>query len=339
MALIISNAYLTVVQMTGNAQYIANYLTERGWTRNAIAGILGNMQRESNINPGLWQSLKYGNMSGGYGLVQWTPATNYTNWASANGYPWGSNYSNPELYINGQLERILWELANGEQWIATSAYNFSFRTFTQSMQTPEYLATAFCKNYERAGTEAMSERTEGARYWFEHLSYGNTVVDNALEWALQIAADNSHGYDQAHRDGPDYDCSSFLSWAYYNAGLNTRPGYTPSTSEMYSVFRAAGFTDVTSQVNLSNGSGAVAGDVFLHVGHHTAMYIGNEQVVHASINEHGGITGGQTGDQTGGEICTRSYYNHPWDYVLRYKSGGSSVTPPTGVSLVRWIPA
>ena len=64
MALIISNAYLSQSQMTDNAQYIADYLINKGWTRNAIAGILGNMQRESTLNPGLWESLIYGNMSG-----------------------------------------------------------------------------------------------------------------------------------------------------------------------------------------------------------------------------------------------------------------------------------
>ena len=53
MALIISNAYLSQPQMTDNAQYIADYLYARGWTQNAIAGILGNMQRESTMNPGL----------------------------------------------------------------------------------------------------------------------------------------------------------------------------------------------------------------------------------------------------------------------------------------------
>ena len=94
MALIISNAYLSQSQMTDNAQYIADYLINKGWTRNAIAGILGNMQRESTLNPGLWESLIYGNMSGGYGLVQWTPATGYTSWADARGYPWGNNYGN-----------------------------------------------------------------------------------------------------------------------------------------------------------------------------------------------------------------------------------------------------
>ena len=124
-----------------------------------------------------------------------------------------------------------------------------------------------------------------------------SVIETAVNWAIGIANDNSHGYDQGSRDGPNYDCSSFLSWAYHNAGLNTRPGYTPATGSMYSVFTNAGFVDVTSQVSLSSGSGLERGDILLRPGSHTAMHIGNGQLVEASQNEFGGITGGASGVQ------------------------------------------
>lgn len=45
-----SNA-LTMQQMEINAIYICLYLQNEGWTLNAVAGILGNMQSESSINP------------------------------------------------------------------------------------------------------------------------------------------------------------------------------------------------------------------------------------------------------------------------------------------------
>lgn len=60
------------------------------------------------------------------------------------------------------------------------------------------------------------------------------------------------------------------------------------------------------------------GDILLNEKHHTAIYIGDGRIVHASLNEKGTITGGKTGDQTGREITTREYYDRPWDYVLRY---------------------
>ena len=50
---------------------------------------------------------------------------------------------------------------------------------------------------------------------------------------------------------------------------------------------------------------------------HTAIYLGDGQIVHASLNEKGTTTGGKVGDQTGREICTRSNYGE-WDFVLRY---------------------
>lgn len=87
---------------------------------------------------------------------------------------------------------------------------------------------------------------------------------------------------------------------------------------MYNVFKSCGFTDVTGQIKLSNGNGLVKGDVLLNTKSHTAIYIGDGQIVHASINELGKVSGGKKGDQTGKEICVRSYYNKPWNYVLRH---------------------
>lgn len=165
----------------------------------------------------------------------------------------------------------------------------------------------------------------------------SSVIEAAVNWAIAIANDNSHGYSMTNRDGPDYDCSSLMCWAYYEAGLNTRPGYTPATSGMYKVFINAGFKNVTSECNLSNGGGMKRGDVLLYPGNpgHTAMYIGSGKIVHASW--HYGNT--QAGDQKGNEILVQQYYNHPWNYVLRYGDGGGDIEPtPGAVSLVRWIP-
>lgn len=46
-----SSNSLNLEQMKINATYIWNYLSSFGWTKNAVAGILGNMQSESSINP------------------------------------------------------------------------------------------------------------------------------------------------------------------------------------------------------------------------------------------------------------------------------------------------
>lgn len=46
-----SSNTLTQSQMEINATYIWAYLQNEGWTLNAVAGMLGNMQSESAINP------------------------------------------------------------------------------------------------------------------------------------------------------------------------------------------------------------------------------------------------------------------------------------------------
>lgn len=46
-----SSQALTRSQMEVNATYIWAYLRSQGWTMNAVAGMLGNMQSESSINP------------------------------------------------------------------------------------------------------------------------------------------------------------------------------------------------------------------------------------------------------------------------------------------------
>lgn len=148
-----------------------------------------------------------------------------------------------------------------------------------------------------------------------------SVVEKAVEWALGIANDASHGYDQTNRWGPDYDCSSFVISAYKAAGLPLTATYT---GNMKYDFLRNGFFEV------KDGT-LKRGDVLLHEKNHTALYIGNNQLVHASINENGTIKGGQVGDQTGGEICIRGYYNYPWDVVLRY---AGDETEPSGTETV-----
>jgi len=159
-------------------------------------------------------------------------------------------------------------------------------------------------------------------------------IETATQWMINLANDDTHGYDQEHRWGPDYDCSSAVISAWEYAGVPVKSNGAGATGTMYRSFLNCGFSDVTSQITLGSGKGLEYGDVLLRTGKsgHTAMFIGGGQIVHASQNENKDITGGKTGDQTGNEICTRSYYNSPWTYVLRYTGGGGS---PTGDSTIR----
>lgn len=139
-------------------------------------------------------------------------------------------------------------------------------------------------------------------------------VERAIAWMVNTANDSRHGYDQKYRWGEkgDYDCSSAMITAWEYAGVPVKSNGATYTGNMYSVFKKCGFKDVT-------GSKLKRGDVLLTPGKHTALYIGNGQIVNVSINEKGKTRGGKPGDQTGKEFCIRSYYNYPWKYVLRYE--------------------
>lgn len=73
-------------EATDNAQEVANMLiTDYGWTLEAVAGALGNMQYEVGLNPWRWQGdniltraqAQTSGTSNGYGLIGWTPARKY----------------------------------------------------------------------------------------------------------------------------------------------------------------------------------------------------------------------------------------------------------------------
>lgn len=159
-----SNDYLDEYgdYMTDNAYMVYSYFIKLGFSYAAIAGLLGNMQQESTINPGLWQ-----NGSGpGYGLVQWDPSTNYTDWADDQGI----DRDDPDENGDGQCELInLCEDVG--QWIQTSSYSYTWYEFSQ-LSDYEEATKAFLYEYERAGEAALSNRLEYAAYWYDIISTG-----------------------------------------------------------------------------------------------------------------------------------------------------------------------
>jgi hypothetical protein len=159
-----------------------------------------------------------------------------------------------------------------------------------------------------------------------------TKVEKAVQYMKDIAKDSKHGYSQVNRWGTpgtwsDYDCSSLVISAYEAAGVKVKTAGATYTGNMYNTFIKCGFKDVTKDINFATGSGLKAGDVLLNHANHTAMMISSTQLAQASIDENGNIMGGKVGDQTGWEIHTRSYYNYPWNAVLRYPEAVPKALP------------
>lgn len=200
---ITGNRYLTESEMQNNAFVQYSDLSAKGWTLNAIAGLLGNEETESNINPGIWQSLDEGNTKLGYGLVQWTPSTNITVWLSQNGYELDDGFAQ-DIAIDTPIP--------AGQWIETSEYQISFSDFKTSNLSAEDCASAWLKNFERAGVEVETERREQARKWYEYLKNASPITPEGTKpipnWYLtkqqQIAFFAKQKRRKKQNDGTGY---------------------------------------------------------------------------------------------------------------------------------------
>lgn len=162
-----SRDVLTWDQMCDNAKYFYSVAADiaPNWTVNAISGMLGNIRYEGAMNPSQWQYGLGKSLSGGYGLVQWTPATKFIDWATNQGFPRTS--------LDAQVKRILYEVENPKvQWITTSRYPLSFGEFVTSQREPSYLASVWLYNYERPKHPLQTEkyRQTMADTWYEYLT-------------------------------------------------------------------------------------------------------------------------------------------------------------------------
>lgn len=145
-----------------NAWQVWSTLKGNGWTEQAVAGVLGNMQGESGIMP---DKDEVGGGTG-YGLVQWT---------SPQGIP-GRQYVQQKLAAAGipgdyrtvavQLKLLEWDMDNG-QYIPTSSYPYSAAQFRQLTDIAT-AARAFERNFERP-EDLHPERVGYAQNWYNKL--------------------------------------------------------------------------------------------------------------------------------------------------------------------------
>ena len=187
-------------------------------------------------------------------------------------------------------------------------------------------------NFTTSRAESNSLVAQGWRYegmaWYASTLSAKSIdtsvfipsrarIEKYVSWAVDVAEDDSHGYSQTNRWGPDYDCSSLVISALKQAGINTGSAtYTGNMREnlvKYGKFTALAVGDAISTTRYSE---LVRGDILLNTWNHVAIYLGNGLMVAAHLSETGGVTG-KAGDQTGREISVSSYSNYPWDWVLR----------------------
>ncbi|MDT2116326.1 phage tail spike protein [Enterococcus faecalis] len=146
-----------------NAWAVWQFLKSKGYSEQATAGILGNMEQESGIMP----DIDEGGGGPGYGLVQWTsPVAGESGRAYVQRLLAQAGISGDYRNINTQLQLLDWHMHNG-QYIPTSAYPYSVAQF--KVLTDIGTATmAFEANFERPAV-THPERIDMAIYWYNKL--------------------------------------------------------------------------------------------------------------------------------------------------------------------------
>ena len=137
-----------------------------------------------------------------------------------------------------------------------------------------------------------------------------------LEWGIAIAEDDSHGYSQTYRFGPNYDCTSFISAALMEGGFGL--DHQLSTYTLVSELPDYGFA-----VYRRGETEPQLGDILVSRGEHAEICMGNGGCLAAHMDYDG-----WSGDSSGHEIECRSgddSYGCPfcdrqqYDFILRYE--------------------
>jgi lambda family phage tail tape measure protein len=132
-----------------------------GLTNAQVAGIVGNLMRESGLNPRINEGGAVGlpRGVGGYGLAQWT----------------GSRQTDLVRFAGGRSQAG--DMATQLRFLVSEMRGPESNSLTnlRTAQSPEQAALLFDKHYERSGIKAMDERKANARQVFNQIS-GTTLA-------------------------------------------------------------------------------------------------------------------------------------------------------------------
>ena len=151
-----------------NKNIVQSFLQSKGLNNKAIAGVMGNIQQESNF-----ETTATNSGSGAYGLFQWLGSrkTNLLNYAESTGR--GASD------IQTQLDFFWNELETTESKTKKVLLNSNYSSAS------EY-AEAFEKSFERSGGSALEKRKNYAESYYNQIGNGTgtgteTVINSGVK--------------------------------------------------------------------------------------------------------------------------------------------------------------
>lgn len=293
------NKDTSVGALTGNEAIIAQALLDQGFSKAAVAGVLGNIANEG--NPGSDENMD-GMFNYAYeracGMFQYTHASNstppyyshgceychYKRWCSDNGLDWADLHNQMDWTFGGAGEKFGHSWKN--QWQMRRTYYVGYWGAKYSwlnsstlcsaddfpkLDDPAVAAYCWMAAYEgpTAGANAhLDRRIESAQHYYDLLNTSVSVGEGGgfTEVVSRAQAQMGKPYQWGAAGPNSYDCSGLVSYA-----LTGRYEHTWVTQYIY--YGGKPFRKISA-------SEAVPGDVVCSEGH-TGIYIGNGQMIHA----------------------------------------------------------
>lgn len=154
------SSYSHDLRMDNVTKAIWKFFRDNGFSEEATAGIMGNMQAESGIDPTRSQV-------GGpaKGIVQWEGGrfTNMVNYAQSKGRDWTD--------LMSQLEFVLMEMKDSRVtfWKSNAKYCNNIEEF-KKLKNVQQATHDFEEAFERAGVKALEKRYQYASYYYKAFS-------------------------------------------------------------------------------------------------------------------------------------------------------------------------
>ena len=158
-----------------NKNIVQSFLQSKGLNNKAIAGVMGNIQQESNFDTTATNS-----KSGAYGLFQWLGSRKNSLMNYANSV--GSSASD----VNTQLDFFWNELETTEKKTMSVLRSGNYGT------AGEY-AEAFERSFERSGGSALSKRKSYAETYYNQMDTG--VETDVISEVKSVRKSNAIGLE------------------------------------------------------------------------------------------------------------------------------------------------
>lgn len=284
----------------GTERDVYLYFKNKGYGPAQISGIMANIKLESGF-----RADAVNGSSGASGLFQWLGGRlqKLKTDAARKGLDWTN--------VTAQLDYAYEEIHGGSGW----AGNTSAKQKFESTNDPYEAGALMSKYFERHGLDTEhAVRGKLAKEYYEKMviAGGSQAY---VQWAVNIANNDSYGYCQHHRNGnPDYDCSSLVYYALKNSGYPVgSDGAAFTTYSMDGPLTKCGFR----KIHINSYTELQPGDI-LWKQTHTEIYVGNGRKVGAHTNEiySAASEAPQHGDQTGDEISCKDI-DDGWEWVYR----------------------